>query len=631
MVNEVDPDAPLRENGKLHAEDARYENALMKSVFMHLRRGDVASAVEACRLSDQPWRAASLLGSDYFRNEALMYGSIDVTSLVSGNPTRGLFREMCHNIASDPAVDKYERAVYARLCGDEVNMRLVCETWADHLWAHFCSLVDDRLEEWINQCIPNSSLYSHQRSKEGTSSSTTALSSSSSVATAAALSSSSVSRSPFHEIQTKLMIGQPTIILDDYAQHLGQRQLSYVESLGQLLRFMAHLTAFLRAVDVNCDPDAANSIIGGYIDMLIGMGLNDLVIKYVALLSAPELRIETYAAFLTDLDCAYEARSAYLEHARNWGLDSLLVARKVVSNIFDISVQFVCTLPTVTEAIQLGTRDPSAVYAFEDARLIRVVEWLMLEPRGRFDAINQTCRLARWFLMRGRVASAYVLINTLLERDVIPSEWLAASRIASLSTIHEMADGYQRLIGSSATSSASAPVLTPAKWQQQAQNITSDTAKLIQALLESDWLGSSIFSGELTQEAIHRNGQLIRLREIYIPHVVFLLHEVLFSTRDIFEDNLIQSCAIVRTVAHPQNGLYVEFMKTGQLPKLLNMVRISVVAMMQAREQVQLQQEQDQAMDQEQTQPFHLQSSVTPVVAHRDITPDDSFITFNPH
>lgn len=63
LVSQVDPDAPTRENLKLHPQDSEDEELLMRGVWTLLKAGRLSDAHQLCRDVGQAWRAASLGGT----------------------------------------------------------------------------------------------------------------------------------------------------------------------------------------------------------------------------------------------------------------------------------------------------------------------------------------------------------------------------------------------------------------------------------------------------------------------------------------------------------------------------------------------------------------------------------------
>jgi nuclear pore complex protein Nup107 len=128
IVSELDPDATLRQGKGLMAEDEENERKLLKQIFAYLRIGDVQGAQQVCRDSNNQWRAASLMGSN--------------KDTLNQN-----WRKMCFQLARQPQVDRYERAVYGIVCGDLDSVVPVCQTWEDQMWAHFNAIYIWKLEE----------------------------------------------------------------------------------------------------------------------------------------------------------------------------------------------------------------------------------------------------------------------------------------------------------------------------------------------------------------------------------------------------------------------------------------------------------------------------------------------------
>lgn len=129
IISELDPDAPLRQGKDLTTEDEENERKLLKQIFAYLRIGDIKGAQQVCRDSNNFWRAASLSGKTS-------------DEILSNN-----WRKMCFQIARQPQVDRYERAVYGVVCGDLDSVVPVCQTWEDQMWAHFNAIHTWKLEE----------------------------------------------------------------------------------------------------------------------------------------------------------------------------------------------------------------------------------------------------------------------------------------------------------------------------------------------------------------------------------------------------------------------------------------------------------------------------------------------------
>lgn len=116
LVGQLDPDAHNREAGKTGAnwesEDASYESALVRSLFEYVRAGELGTALDMCRQSDQSWRASSLMGGNLWRDSVLdpSLDELDQTGMEvdsarrkptsGGGMNRKLWKMTCQKIAA---------------------------------------------------------------------------------------------------------------------------------------------------------------------------------------------------------------------------------------------------------------------------------------------------------------------------------------------------------------------------------------------------------------------------------------------------------------------------------------------------------------------------------------------------
>jgi nuclear pore complex protein Nup107 len=70
-----------------------------------------------------------------------------VTGGVEGNPFLSSWKRACYQLSNEAAMDGYERAIYAALCGNLESMLPVCSDWEDYLWAHFTALFHSRIND----------------------------------------------------------------------------------------------------------------------------------------------------------------------------------------------------------------------------------------------------------------------------------------------------------------------------------------------------------------------------------------------------------------------------------------------------------------------------------------------------
>lgn len=103
LVRDLDPDAVERDDRVLAADDANYEKALAQALYAHVRAGRLDDAVELCRTTRRPWRAASIRGSLLFQWKLLSHVAEDEPANIdpdfadgwSGNKRRKLWKSTC--------------------------------------------------------------------------------------------------------------------------------------------------------------------------------------------------------------------------------------------------------------------------------------------------------------------------------------------------------------------------------------------------------------------------------------------------------------------------------------------------------------------------------------------------------
>ena len=107
LVKDLDPDGVERDERVLAADDANYEKALAQTLYGHVRAGKLDDAVELCRKTRRPWRAASIRGSLLFQWKALSHVAENEPTDVdpefadgwSGNKRRKLWKSTCTRAA----------------------------------------------------------------------------------------------------------------------------------------------------------------------------------------------------------------------------------------------------------------------------------------------------------------------------------------------------------------------------------------------------------------------------------------------------------------------------------------------------------------------------------------------------
>lgn len=433
-VAAMDPDAPRRTGAPLTPEDQDDEERLLEKLFALVRTGNLDRAQELCRQAGQPWRATTLAGWCYWHDPNR--GS-DVTARdVAGNAFRDVFKEACFRMADDVSnPSAYERALYAALSGNLKRLLPVCRKWEDVLWAHFRVMVDVGVEKRLRaQPDPTRSRpltlpdWYHEQELDAET-------------VFGALEASPVdavregAREPHHVVQQLLITSDAATLLE--------RAQGWVDELPRArvapyYRFLAHLVLLLRdlgvvppagVVPASPMAQACDSIVGKYVEHLVDEGAMHVVADYSGRL--PRARqVETYAAFLGGVNDPTQRRRC-LQLAENAGLPVADITRRVVELVratpldadeasralLDLT-QNGAPLDPVNSTLNLPT---GAV----DALKIDAMDWLVMDPAQRGEALKQGNAVVREFLL-ARKHEAAAAVFAKIPKDspgVVEVEW----------------------------------------------------------------------------------------------------------------------------------------------------------------------------------------------------------------
>lgn len=145
LVSSLDPDAPTRQYRVLEKPDEYSERALWMTCWEMLRRGQSWSDVcQWCSERNQSWRAVSMGASS----------EPDLDVGLPGVSAGSLWRRMCYGLVQEGSSDEYEAAVYGILSGDLDSVKRVSQSWDDHIFAHYNSLLIAQLEEYLQKAFP---------------------------------------------------------------------------------------------------------------------------------------------------------------------------------------------------------------------------------------------------------------------------------------------------------------------------------------------------------------------------------------------------------------------------------------------------------------------------------------------
>jgi nuclear pore complex protein Nup107 len=415
MEGRLDPDSMFEytSDSVVHPDDQIYENALSKTIFDELRRGRIDQAMEMSRESDEAWRSAILAGSLYY-HDAILAGSPGTT--IMGNANRSLWKETCYHLSLQESLGLHERAIYAILCGHVAQILPVCESWEDELWAHYSSLIETKLDDYLNRLSLRSNwpLAGVDNSKGKTSTITNPR---------VVFSKLHVDTDPAHEryhfIQSMLIVGDVEGLIRDMRTYLEASRWSQQDTLVErdLMRLIIHMILVLRYCDVPVPQDDTNTLLGLYIQYLINTEKNICVAFYTSML--PEtMQIEAYTAFCLGISGPIESKLAYLRLAQDYGINVERVAYRVIETIYTNKAiadglpgernmmmgdeededdayrelhQHICSSTRLDLESKLGETDLAILHA---------LEWLTYESSWRSLFFYWACAFTRLFLFQ---------------------------------------------------------------------------------------------------------------------------------------------------------------------------------------------------------------------------------------
>lgn len=389
LVTSLDPDSSLRQGRTLHDLDQENEIRLLRSVFAHVRSGQLLAAENLCVKSGHHWRAATLEGWKLHHDP----NPRDPSQLqpISGNPYRDVWKAVAWRIASDERLPVYERAIYGVLCGHLQSVLAVCHEWEDVLWAYTRIMVDHCVEEQLRGAATHlrplhplpKDFPEEKLSIEGV---FEAVERHPEV-------QKQRNKSPYHQLQKYL-------ILDDMETLLQETQGWLLDGIApHLLRCLTHLVLFLRRIgriSQQLEP-LCTEILVACVKEAIERGDVEQVAWYTSVL--PHwLQVKWYARFLHNITDDHHRRHA-LQLAGTVGLDTHTITSAVVTNI----------------RLSSSTRDPEGEVVSEttaeDRVKISAIDWLLYDPQQRVEALKQANALMRTFLVSRKIGATRALFN----------------------------------------------------------------------------------------------------------------------------------------------------------------------------------------------------------------------------
>lgn len=570
LVEQLDPDAPLRGPGTWDVDDVHYDKALVRSLFEYVREGSLPMALDLCIESSQPWRAASLRGALFYHDPTLCDPPLDEPI---GNRTRSVWRRVARKAAANLSLDPYERALYGALSGDLTSVLSVSESWEERLWGYINARFEQQLERSLALAAPSASsdiaLDPTPVGEEPTAEASESLDSIFEQLAHATVQAAEEALDPYRIVQRAVITDSVPDLLVRVNARLPEMEQLEDHIYARLVRFFAHLALFCHLVHVPVPAPVYDPILNAYVGVLQKAGeSSELVALYASSLDGEHAN-HVYAEFLCAMnpDASLEERRRALLQAQPHGLDPAMVARDTVDMVM-AELQ-----PTLCPADEI--RAWNASLSHDERRLILAIDWLTFFEATYADAIRQANALMRAFMETGRLHAAHSLLARLPPELLqgLDQMDLAEDELVELDHWRSYFDVLDKGVAVRGLWSDAALAESRAEQHDWSQSLTamSEQARLAHMeLLELGWL-------QLTVEDPARQQQLRHIRRRYIPEIVLSLHCMLVDTSQVIKENLAHALALPNLVADERLRLYVEFlspdMSQSPLRRYLRQVR----------------------------------------------------------
>ncbi|KAF6745641.1 nuclear pore complex protein [Ephemerocybe angulata] len=564
LVKELDPDAPNREEGRaLASDDASYEKGLLQALYACVRAGRLEDAVDFCRRAHQPWRASSILGSRLFAWPAISTESKDDDAMAEddaefwhGNRRRKLWKKTCIHAALNNTLSDQERLLYAALAPSPLTamiLKSACRTWEDHLWVQISIICEEK--ESLELSRLSGSFWEGGEPEELDQEEWEA----EVIETLDTLQDVAVLEGPkathaFHFSQLHIILNRTDQLLKAFDGTLSDEEFRKdTFEYAQLTRFFAHLCLFLQLIDIPTPPIETQHILEAYLQVLEQAEQRPLIAMYAGALG--DNAVERYALFLVSLELNADVgeRRLALTRANEHGLDmyrvAVVTAERTIERAFDLLPEPKGPLPSIIALPQPPTVD--------ELFLLRSIEWTTFHEETYEVALEQTNVILRYFLGVGRVQAALSLL------EMLPSG------------LADISEPETRLLRQ-----GDLPLSKDerAGWLSQYRNSIDQAHEQVTTLLTTEWLVPNETEVKL---ADRRTRELLRIRQLYIPEIIFRLHFILINSRQWIPENLKRALKLADIVADSRYKLYDDFVKPDgpeRLGKYLRAVKEAFVA-----------------------------------------------------
>ena len=423
----LDPDAPIRQQRVLEKPDAYFERAMWITCWEMLRRGIRWTEIaQWCDEHKEGWRAQCL----GFASDPSEPGT-----------SRVAWRHLCRIAAQSGCTSEYEAAVFGLLGGSEDEMKKVCHSVDDRLYAFYNAKLLRAFDSFVLRNCPEKATIAQLGQVDTNALETPAQANQATVDLLARLRKESATKDEMqqplkmmqnyifvNEVGTLLntigiMIGETARAQDaeglifyrsrkpvDVAQHIGERDIALNQ---QTLRIAAHLSIMWRTLKnepfEGDDILEDDNIVVAYIQALRKAGKRDLIPTYASRLQ-PERCVLVMGRVLQDITEGEEQ----IRMLRHLQLLKLNVVDIMSENLnLSLEASFPATTASGTEFSKLQILEATTDTKLHPGQKIRA-GFLSYDITDTDEAL---VRSLQWFMLhQGRWAETFAALTEALMR-----------------------------------------------------------------------------------------------------------------------------------------------------------------------------------------------------------------------
>ncbi|KAG4304330.1 hypothetical protein PORY_002305 [Pneumocystis oryctolagi] len=588
LIDELDPDAPTRQQKLLDDKDSEFERKFLRDLFLLIRCGDFDKACDICKETGNFLRSAILQGCIEYRDPLIDENNAELG--VMGTKRKQLWKKMCYELSKQTELDPYERALYGVLSGDLQSVLQVCETWEDYLWAYCNSICEHQITTNLKHLgkikpsqdliIPNVESISLSSVLENLIHSDNEL-------------IRNVANEPMRIIQSSIITSKIDELISNLNTQLQDIQNGTssvnIKSIPSFLRFIVHFILLLRQANISINENHSNNLICAYIELLAAGGKQDIVPLYVAQLPH-DMSIEVYAKFLSNIDDDQQ-RIDQLHLATKYKLDMLNSLRRIVDIVYSTALINDDFFNSFTVELIPITDEPSEWDLYQ----IRALEWMKSLDDLKYDIIYKGNILYRRFLLRGKLNAAQTLnlrlsSSILITRDMVENEdsseqdkkFRYATEYLGYSSLcigYMKYENWKNIMSNGLNDIKNKSDFGKKQWKLDVQRAVEECVSTFYELIQGNWLHPDILLVSESEDPVTYN-ELMKIRNIYIPELVCLLHKVYYDTHTLFPRNLHACMELSCLVADEDKKIYETFLITHRMPEYLKMLRHASIAML---------------------------------------------------